>query len=84
VTVLRLVNETDHPGHSVKAPLSDETLADLEWITRNILAPADLTVAELRHAIAERNLPEAILACRRVLGVGLVAGDWARQTERGQ
>jgi hypothetical protein len=78
VTVLRLVRDTDRPGNwSRRVPPTEETLADLEWITRNVLAPADLAVAELRHALIKRDRAAALTACNRLLGAGLVWQDVA-------
>lgn len=79
MTRLRVVNENFRPEgqHSVRVPLTEECLADLEAITRNVLAPADLAVAELRNAIINRDRDACIPALRRLLAAGLCAKDQA-------
>lgn len=68
--------------HSIRVPLTDECLADLEAITRLVLAPADLAVAELRNAVINRDLDAALVACRRFIAVGACAKDQVAFVER--
>jgi hypothetical protein len=84
MTRLRPVDANFRPdaGHSIRVPLTDECLADLEAITRLVLAPAELGVRELREAISLRDRDAAIPALRRLLAVGLIAKEWADFVER--
>lgn len=81
---LSLVNPDFRPEgqHSVRAPLTDECLADLEALASRVLAPAALGVRELRAAIEGRDRDAAIPALRRLLAVGLIAKELADFIER--
>ena len=80
---LELVNENFRPeGHSVRVPLTQECLADLEQMASKVLAPAEVGVRELREAIESRDRDGAVAACRRLLAVGLVGRDIYQVIER--
>lgn len=59
--------------HSIRVPLTDECLADLEAVTRSVLAPAEVAVRELTEAIRRRDRDAAIPALRRLVAVGGLA-----------
>ena len=80
---LRVVNDTfRRDSHSVRVPLTDECLADLEAIALKVLAPAEVAVRELTQAIRGRDRDAAIPALRRLLAVGLIAKSYADFVEK--
>ena len=71
------------PGrHSVRVPPTAEHLADLEQITRKVLAPLEVAHAELLHALTVRDRDLAVAALHRLLAVGLVGRDVYQVIER--
>lgn len=84
---LRLVDdlgvEFEPASYSFRArPISDDHLADIEFLNRNILGPGLTACRELAEAMARRDRDGQIAACRRLLAAGLIAGERARQMER--
>jgi len=80
---LRVVNENYRPdNHSVRVELTAECVADLEQITRKVLAPLEVAHAELLHAVTARDRDLAVAACRRLLAVALVSRDIYQVIER--
>lgn len=59
-----------------------EYIADLELITRNVLAPAQVGTAELLDGLTRRDKDVTIAALRRLLAAGLLARDLAERLER--
>ena len=80
---LELVTDKFSQGqHSIRVPLTDECLADLEALALKVLAPAEVAVRELRQAIGSRDRDACIPALRRLLAVGLIAKSYADFVEK--
>ena len=80
---MKLVTPDFRPdNHSIRVPLTDECLADLEALALKVLAPAEVAVRELTQAIRSRDRDAAIPALRRLLAVGLIAKSYADFVEK--
>lgn len=63
--------------HSIRVPLTAECLADLEAVTRSVLAPLEVAHAELLHALTVRDRDLVVPALRRLVAVGGLAKSFA-------